>query len=426
MSGRNEKQLRGEKKYRLVRLLGHYNLKDEQQFLRFWKWMIFAVLLLVEGLMLLGKVEWLLLGRWWDFFPLLGMATLLAVAEAIKLFCIKNDRWRLAFCVLCALLACSMLWVTTGTYMLVLYALIMTEFYMSTKKFWPSFLLFVASACIFSVCNMVFQYWLNDTTSGFLQPFTQSFGMISALAIYFVVIRIAVAFYRQFVQLDMTLNELAESKEELQEAYDKLAEVTALKERQRIAKDIHDTAGHSITTVIMQTEAAKLIIDNNPADAKKKIVAANLQAKHALEELRNSVHLLSDHDSTALLKDKLERVLQETADGTGIKIRSEIENVLVDSERRRFLCNTLKEGIANGIRHGGATAFWFECKQQGRDVHFLLSDNGKGLENGGLHLGFGLTSMQASAQALGGTVRFESEEGEGFEIQLTLPVDGTN
>ena len=95
--------------------------------------------------------------------------------------------------------------------------------------------------------------------------------------------------------------------QELQKAYDELAEVTALQERQRIAKDIHDMAGHSITTVIMQTEAAKLILDSNPQEAKSKIVAANLRAQHALEELRESVHLLSGRRSRLSLKEALQQ-----------------------------------------------------------------------------------------------------------------------
>ena len=94
-------------------------------------------------------------------------------------------------------------------------------------------------------------------------------------------------------KLRAAYEELDESNKKLQEAYQELQEVTALEERQRIAKDIHDTAGHSITTIIMQTEAAKLVIDSDPEDAKRKIAAANLQARNALEELRESVHLLS-------------------------------------------------------------------------------------------------------------------------------------
>ena len=158
-------------------------------------------------------------------------------------------------------------------------------------------------------------------------------------------------------------------------------------------------------------------------EAKKKIISANLQAKHALEELRESVHLLSGMNENQTLKTALEGIIHESMDGTGIVIRSQIDDVFVYPAKFRFLCNTLKEGISNGLRHGGATAFWFELKKEKDTLVFLLSDNGKGLAGKTLAKGFGLTSTQDRAKALGGKLRIVSEEDEGFELHLTLPAD---
>ena len=85
--------------------------------------------------------------------------------------------------------------------------------------------------------------------------------------------------------------------------------------------------------------------------------------------------------------------------------------------------NALKEGISNGLRHGGATAFYFELHKEGNRVNFLLSDNGTGTDINSLKEGFGLTGMHARAESLGGSVYFETEPDEGFEIHLTLPAD---
>ncbi len=201
-----------------------------------------------------------------------------------------------------------------------------------------------------------------------------------------------------------------------------MAEVTALEERQRIAKEIHDTAGHSLTTVIMQTETAKRIIDSNPQEAKQKLIAANLQARHALEELRDSVHLLSGSEEQTTLKDALLAVIHESTDGTGITIRSSIEDIELLPAKHRFLCNSLKEGISNGLRHGGATAFWFELKKEEGKICFLLSDNGRGLGGKEMQAGFGLTAMRDRARALGGEATYFSDE-EGFELQVKIGVD---
>ena len=157
-------------------------------------------------------------------------------------------------------------------------------------------------------------------------------------------------------------------------------------------------------------------------EAKQKIIAANVQAKHALEELRDSVHLLSGGKGKQTLASALQVIVHESTDGTGITVRSDIQDIPVSPAKFRFLCNSLKEGISNGLRHGGATAFWFECKKDGDKIRFLLSDNGTGV-NGEIPFGFGLTGMMDRAKSLGGEVRFVYEQDEGFEVHLTLPMD---
>jgi signal transduction histidine kinase len=118
----------------------------------------------------------------------------------------------------------------------------------------------------------------------------------------------------------------------------------------------------------------------------------------------------------------LQRAIGESTDGTDIKIRSSIEDVAVTDDQYRLIYNTLKEGLSNGLRHGKATAFWFELKTQDEEIRFLLSDNGQGIQTESLEEGFGLGSMKKEAERLGGTVAFVFEKDEGFEIHLRLPM----
>ncbi|MBR2374697.1 MAG: hypothetical protein IKA88_00195 [Clostridia bacterium] len=407
-----------------VRLFGKYDFRNERQFLFFGKWLIFIVLVIVEALMLLQQLdrfeEW---GGWKNFFALLVLESALTLSVALKLFVIKHTAGRMIFNVLDAVLACGFLFFTNGSYPIIVYMLVLTEFYMSADKTRPAIWMFCIGMPLYAVCYAARLYFRIGGNVEFLPIFRDAFGAAFSLLLHFLVVQIALAFYRQFLKLDRALTELDERKKELEKAYEVVAEVTALEERQRIAKEIHDTAGHSITTVIMQTEAAKRTFDQSPEEAKSKIIAANLQAKHALEELRTSVHLLSGQGGGKTLKNALQDVIYETTDGTGITIRSEIDELAVSEAKHRFLCNTLKEGISNGLRHGGATAFWFELKKVGEKIEFLLSDNGKGVNASELSLGFGLTTMQERAKALGGDVQFVSEQGDGFEIRLQMTAD---
>lgn len=427
MSEKKDKKARGEEsKFRayFVRLFGRYDFRDEEQFHRFGKRLFFILLLLVELLVVFQRVsKFIDGGALGNLLASCIVTVTLTVSMALQLFVLKDGVGKRVLYIVDTIASGLFLFFTGGVYALLVYALVLTQFYIELKKTKQAYLLLLFAA-LFYMLFMGLQMWLRsgEVVTDLFQLIEISYGAILALVTHFCVVQIALAFYRQYLKLNKALAELDDSKKELEKAYEELEEITLLRERQRIAKEIHDTAGHSLTTVIMQTESAKRIIDSNPEEAKAKIVAANLQAKHALEELRDSVHLLSGSSKNMALKDTLLSIIRESTDGTGIVIRSEMEEIALSEGKRRFLCNSLKEGISNGLRHGGATAFWFELKREDGRIKFLLSDNGKGIE-GEIKLGFGLRTMQERARSLGGELTVLSELEEGFELHIDLPLD---
>lgn len=429
MSVREKKQRKargedGKRRSYFERLFSRYDVRNEQQFARFGKWMIFILLVIVQSLILLLHIEdFFSLKSWIRLLPLQINVVVFTLSETFKLFVAKNKKLSAVFYIVSGISACAFVFLVSGTYALIVYMLVLTEFYITAKQGKTVVWIFVLCVPVYALIYTA--HMLSPTTLDVPLPelLQESIGAFVLLTTHFVIAQIALAFYRQFLRLDKTLKELGESKKELEKAYEAVREVSALEERQRIAKEIHDTAGHSLTTVIMQTESAKLIVEENPEGAKSKIVAANLQARHALEELRDCVHLLSGTAAQGSLRDELLAIIHESTDGTDIKIRSDVGEMTISQAKHRFLCNTLKEGIANGLRHGGATAFWFECKREGDKIVFVLSDNGKGVDGNAVQKGFGLTTMEERARALGGEVAFSSEDGEGFEIRMQLPAE---
>lgn len=354
---------------------------------------------------------------------ILPIEAALAVENGVKFWVLKSFKAKIVCYVLDTLLLLVLTYFSGGQLIAILYIVILSEFYVSQQKLSGSIAMGACSIVLylamFAVSNA-----LKGEEVAVGQLVSGLFNDLVILVLHFLIFNFTLQVYRKNREIAQKVSELDESNAKLKKAYAELQTVTQLEERQRIAKDIHDTAGHSITTVIMQTEAAKLIVDSDPAEAKRRLTAANLQAKHALEELRESVHLLSGMNAGLSLRDELLNIIHESTDGTDITIRYDVDELTLCRAKARFLCNTLKEGISNGLRHGGATAFWFELKREEHALRFLLSDNGKGLEIGALGLGFGLSGMQQRAESFGGSVKFESEPGDGFEIHLTLPLDG--
>ena len=361
---------------------------------------------------------------------ILPVSAALVAENAVKLFALRSFKPRIFCYVIDILLLLVLTYFSGGRLISTLFVVILSEFYLSQEKLSGNIAMGVCSSVLY-LAMLALSQTLRDESVALDLLISNAFEDLIIFVLHFLIMNFLLLIYRKneeiakrVKELDESNQKLEESNQKLAEAMEKLKEVTALEERQRIAKDIHDTAGHSITTVIMQTEAAKLAIERDPEGAKRSVVAANLQAKHALEELRESVHLLSGSRTQMTLKDMLLDIVHESTDGTGIAVRCDIDDVSLCDAKCRFLCNTLKEGISNGLRHGKATAFYVELKKTGKDVNFLLSDNGTGMEISSLKEGFGLRGMHSRAASLGGTVWFETEIDEGFEIHLRLPLDG--
>lgn len=399
-----------------------HRINENFPLIRFGKAIVFCLLVVVEIIIAVNNRNAVYFGVP-ALYVIVPVALVLAVENSVKIWGLKKFRAKITCYVIDSLALLVLTCFTDGTLISTMYIIILSEFYLSQEK--------LAGNIAMCVCNIglfLIMFAISNTLRGegtdVGQLVANVFNDLIIITLHFLIFNFSIQIYRKNKALSSAYDELNASNEKLRKAYAELQEITALEERQRIAKDIHDTAGHSITTVIMQTEAAKLIVDSDPADAKRKISAANLQAKHALEELRESVHLLSGTDENATLKDSILSIIHDSTDGTGIAIRSDIDDVALCDAKDRFICNTLKEGISNGLRHGGATAFYVELKKEDNKINFLLSDNGTGMALSQLKEGFGLSGMHRRAESLGGSVWFETEPDEGFEIHLTLPADG--
>ncbi len=205
-------------------------------------------------------------------------------------------------------------------------------------------------------------------------------------------------------------------------AYENLEEISTLKERNRIAREIHDTVGHTLTTVIVEMEAGKMLSDKEPNKAKEKYSMAHAQAVKALDEMRYSVRMLADHKILVNLKQAVIDTIEESCRHADVIIKYEIE--LPDNMNTKFdelIVRALKEGISNSIRHGKSTAFFFKLNFEENKLYFLLQDNGIGREN--IVPGFGLSNMKQSIEQARGKITFRTESEEGFEIEIVLPLN---
>ena len=352
------------------------------------------------------------------FWIAFALCLVLLILESLNAFVFKNFAAKMTFYGIDSAIILTICLLTGNSLMSAIYCIVLTQCYISVEKFRDKTIIFGVSCGIFVISFIAGGILSNPSSDGLDLVSGVLFGLLGIVLDYLITLFL-LKFYRTNLELREALKEADESRARLEEANEQLTQTKIFEERNRIAKDIHDTAGHSMTTVIMQTEAAKLLIDDNPAEAKNRIISANVQARNALEQMRESVHLLAGRGKVKPLKEELEEVIAQTIDGTDIKARYDLDVIQPPDEVYRFIVNSVKELLANGIRHGKATAFYVELKQTERNVTLLVSDNGCGVK-GEIKEGFGLKGLREKAEKMGGKCCFSSEEGEGFEVKIVL------
>lgn len=225
---------------------------------------------------------------------------------------------------------------------------------------------------------------------------------------------------RMMMEIALREVELKAAYQALEEANQTMEKIATLKERNRIAREIHDTVGHTITNVIVEMEAGKMLMLKNQQLATEKYEMAQQQAVKALEEIRSSVRMFTTCDEATSVSEALLEVIEETELHTGVHIKRDIDLVeKLPVEISDIFVRALKEGLTNGIRHGYSTAFVFQFKAHQNQILFSLQDNGRGCKT--IYKGFGLTQMQKSIEKFLGRMDISSEVNEGFELTIEIP-----
>lgn len=395
-------------------------LVDAKNIAKFVGAMVIVALIVFETLIIVQYAT--IKPNWWYLIGVVASCIVLDAVCLLEMFAIKSFKARIACYVVDFVLLLIICTLTGNSYLSALYCAILTQFYVNVKDFKSKLAVFITS-CVAYVATFLLGFVINyggvHSYDSLIFIMTGCITGVVIMTTHFVISSFLLTFYNTNQKLTYALKEADESKTELKAAYEQLSEKAVYEERNRIARDIHDNAGHSMTAVIMQTEAAKVLIDTNPEEAKVRIISANLQAKNALDQMRESVHLLAGRSQVVSVKEELEEIIAQSMDGTDVKIRSDIIDVDLPADRRRFVCNCLKECLSNGIRHGGASAFYVELKRDEKQVTLIVSDNGSGLEPD-FKEGYGIRGMREKAATYGGDISYESEQGEGVEVSIRV------
>ena len=219
--------------------------------------------------------------------------------------------------------------------------------------------------------------------------------------------------------------ELADANELLRGYAAQAEELATTRERNRLARDIHDGLGHHLTVVQMQVQAARAVLPTDPARADEVLAKAQHQAGEALTEVRRSVATLRAPASRAPLRSALEALAAEaTAAGVPATFQVTGPERPLSQETEESLFRSAQEGLTNVRKHAGATGAWVTLAY-GVDgaVRLTVRDDGCGIPapRDGEQRSFGLLGLRERAARVGGRVTVESTPGSGTELLVEVP-----
>ncbi len=249
-------------------------------------------------------------------------------------------------------------------------------------------------------------------------------GIFNLVGIAFVVYftQLAVGEQKARAEVERLAAELSAANEKLRASAAQVEELATSAERNRVAREIHDSLGHYLTGINIQLEAARAIFESEPERALDGIRKAQLLTQEGLAEVRRSVAALRDSPTHSRpLAESLTRLAAECRT-CGIEADFTVEGtprpLMAQSELTLY--RAAQEGLTNIRKHARATHAELTLDYQDeRSVRLLVRDNGIGsVQNGE---GFGLLGLRERAQLLGGTVWIQTGDRQGFTLELELP-----
>lgn len=239
------------------------------------------------------------------------------------------------------------------------------------------------------------------------------------------------ALTREVARRQHLIDELTQTRGQLAAA-ERAAGVVA--ERERLAREIHDTVSQSLSSIVMLLHVAQR---EGPGSEKgrERVEQARLAAGDALAEARNFIHALAPPSLRAGgIEDALRRLGGTTRDTTGLQVQVDVAGYTGDlpTPVETALLRVAQSAIANITQHARATRVDMTLSRLDDEVILDVVDDGVGFDpaelgrpSGSDRPSFGLVAMQDRVASLGGRLVVESEEGRGTSVAVSFTMDST-
>jgi signal transduction histidine kinase len=231
------------------------------------------------------------------------------------------------------------------------------------------------------------------------------------------------ALIRQRVERDRLIRELQDAQEQLRRSAAREVEVAGLRERNRLAREMHDTLGHALVLIAVKIEAAQRLLAVDPDRAAAEWEETKALVRSTMSELRSSLAglrlpVLDEQPLSEAL-----RQLPSDLSRADVAVEVAIDGAADTLERplQEALYRVAQEALTNVAKHARARHAWLTLALRDGGVTLEVRDDGVGLNGAARTGGFGLVGMRERVESLQGVLTLGPNSGGGTVLRATLP-----
>ena len=212
--------------------------------------------------------------------------------------------------------------------------------------------------------------------------------------------------------INVHFSQVGRQNARLRVAQEEIEHLAKLAERERIARDLHDLLGHTLSVIILKSELASKLAERDAERARSEIRDVERISRDALSQVRAAVRGYREGGLIAEIANA-----GEALKAAGVELTTDLAQVPLPAPHEAVLSMAMREAVTNVVRHAEARRCRIALESNGNACVLVVSDDGRG---GREPFGSGLTGMRERVEALGGTLRRDGTSGT--TLTITLPM----
>lgn len=220
-------------------------------------------------------------------------------------------------------------------------------------------------------------------------------------------------------------SELKNQSEWLKTKMSGMEEISRMTERNRISRDLHDSVGHTLSTIVIQLAAISKLTEASNPKAAAMLNQLHEFTKNGLTNVRHIIHELKPSEYQRLaFTEQLRMLIQEFEANSQMMVFFNANDPLweLKEEHQSVIYRAVQEFLGNSAKHSNATEIRIQYHFTNSAVILTLEDNGQGTDY--FEAQMGITGMKERAELLGGKVGIQTASGSGFKVRIVLPKGG--